>query len=262
MCRTCEIFLSLTEFHSSGKEGGTRANCKKCVNKTDRRLNTIKKTNVVKTIVNGIIGKDCIECKKWFPTENYHLTGDTLISGEKARVGRCRICQNIEKDKYRKCKHGKQHCVECELSVCLGGHGKRPDRCKICDPEAYKKYRKAHMARQIKKRKEDPKIRLRHNLETRMRIAIKQGDGENVSINFEELVGCTIDNLWDYLEGFFDDVNVQDNYCVDWVIDHIKPCALFDMSDPQQQRDCFHWSNLQPLTCVENSSKGAKYEAI
>jgi len=38
-------------------------------------------------------------------------------------------------------------------------------------------------------------------------------------------------------------------------IDHIIPCAVFDMSDPAQQRECFNFSNLQPLWRADNLRK-------
>ena len=44
-----------------------------------------------------------------------------------------------------------------------------------------------------------------------------------------------------------------------WHIDHIKPCASFDLTDPKQQQQCFHYSNLQPLWWYDNLSKGDKY---
>ena len=43
-----------------------------------------------------------------------------------------------------------------------------------------------------------------------------------------------------------------------WHMDHIKPCASFDLTDPKQQEECFHYSNYQPLWWNENLSKGAK----
>jgi hypothetical protein len=49
-----------------------------------------------------------------------------------------------------------------------------------------------------------------------------------------------------------------DNYG-EWHVDHIQPCASFDLSDPKQLAECFNWSNLQPLWAKENISKGAKY---
>jgi len=47
----------------------------------------------------------------------------------------------------------------------------------------------------------------------------------------------------------------------EWHIDHKKPCALFDLRDTDQQRACFHYSNLQPLWAFDNRSKGAKLSA-
>jgi hypothetical protein len=43
-----------------------------------------------------------------------------------------------------------------------------------------------------------------------------------------------------------------------WHVDHIRPCASFDLSREDQQRACFHWSNLQPLWGIDNMKKGAK----
>jgi len=51
-----------------------------------------------------------------------------------------------------------------------------------------------------------------------------------------------------------------DNYGSYWHIDHIRPCASFDLTDPEQQKDCFDFTNLQPLEAKENIRKGAKYQ--
>lgn len=37
--------------------------------------------------------------------------------------------------------------------------------------------------------------------------------------------------------------------------DHINPCASFDLSNPSEQRKCFHYTNLRPLWAKENMSK-------
>ena len=45
-----------------------------------------------------------------------------------------------------------------------------------------------------------------------------------------------------------------------WHIDHIRPCASFDLTDPEQQKQCFHYTNLQPLWAEDNLRKSDKWE--
>ena len=63
--------------------------------------------------------------------------------------------------------------------------------------------------------------------------------------------------LWQHLERQFQSGMTKENYGK-WHVDHIIPCASFDFSDPEQQKKCFHYTNLQPLWAHENYSKGIK----
>lgn len=40
-----------------------------------------------------------------------------------------------------------------------------------------------------------------------------------------------------------------------WHVDHIRPIASFDMNDLEQQKLCFHYTNLRPLWKGENARK-------
>jgi hypothetical protein len=40
----------------------------------------------------------------------------------------------------------------------------------------------------------------------------------------------------------------------------VVPCASFDLTKPEEQFKCFHYTNLQPLWAKENLRKGAKLE--
>ena len=46
-----------------------------------------------------------------------------------------------------------------------------------------------------------------------------------------------------------------------WHIDHIVSCWRFDLTDPEQQKQCFHFSNMQPLWREENMAKRDHWEA-
>lgn len=109
-----------------------------------------------------------------------------------------------------------------------------------------------------KKYRTDFSYRLTALLRSRLHSAIK---GKAKKASAKELVGCSIPQLRKHLESQFIDGMVWDNYG-DWHIDHIKPCAAFDLTNEAEQLECFHYSNLQPLWASENMSKGAKWDEV
>jgi hypothetical protein len=46
-----------------------------------------------------------------------------------------------------------------------------------------------------------------------------------------------------------------ENHGIVWHIDHFIPVAKFDLSNPNEQMECFHWTNIQPLICTDNRKK-------
>jgi hypothetical protein len=76
----------------------------------------------------------------------------------------------------------------------------------------------------------------------------------------QELLGASWVVCKEWIEKQFKPGMSWNNYGLHgWHIDHIRPCASFDLTDPIQQKQCFHYTNLQPLWASENLSKGAKY---
>jgi len=107
----------------------------------------------------------------------------------------------------------------------------------------------------IKKYHSDIKFKILFNLRTRIRNAL---NGLNKSNNTLNLLGVpNIEFLKQYLENKFKPgMSWEKRGLIH--IDHIIPCASFDLKDPKQQAKCFHYTNLQPLWAYENLSKGAK----
>jgi hypothetical protein len=106
-----------------------------------------------------------------------------------------------------------------------------------------------------KRRLTDPTFRLQDNLRSRIRVALR---GKCRSKRTMQLVGCSIENLWIYLESLFEPGMTRENYGLVWHVDHIVPCAIFDLTNTDHQKRCFHFSNLQPLFASDNKRKSDK----
>jgi hypothetical protein len=105
--------------------------------------------------------------------------------------------------------------------------------------------------------KTDVYFRLKMNLRSRIKEAIKNAAVVKSGPTFE-LLGCTPDDVRVFLEAEFSQGMTWDNYGKEWHVDHIKPCARFNLEDPEEQKKCFHWTNLQPLWAIDNLKKGSR----
>ena len=72
-----------------------------------------------------------------------------------------------------------------------------------------------------------------------------------------KLLDCSIPELRLYIESKFQKGMTWDNYG-EWHLDHVIPCDTFDLTDSEQQKICFHYTNLQPLWAVDNLKKHNK----
>ena len=114
-----------------------------------------------------------------------------------------------------------------------------------------------HMKEYERKRKAvDPIFKLTKTLRSRLGIALKRQFASK-SDRTLQLIGCSIQHLKSHLQSKFQDGMTWENRG-EWHIDHIRPCASFNLSEESEQRACFHYTNLQPLWARDNLSKGAK----
>jgi len=97
-------------------------------------------------------------------------------------------------------------------------------------------------------------FRIRHALRARLRLALKHRGIAEPRTTLE-LVGCTPSDLRLHLERQFLPGMTWSNHG-QWHIDHIIPCAQFDLTSSAARKRCFHFSNLQPLWASENIRKG------
>lgn len=74
-----------------------------------------------------------------------------------------------------------------------------------------------------------------------------------------ELLGCSFEFLKEHLESQFKEGMSWENRS-SFHIDHIRPLASFDLTDPEQLKVACHWTNLQPLPPLENIRKSDKFD--
>ena len=79
----------------------------------------------------------------------------------------------------------------------------------------------------------------------------------------EELLGTDRETARKHIESLFQPGMNWKNHGLGhgkWHIDHIIPCASFDLKCPVQQLACCYYKNLQPLWAIDNIKKGAKLD--
>ena len=107
------------------------------------------------------------------------------------------------------------------------------------------------------RKKVDPSYKLLKNLRKRLRDCLYQKiDTEKT----KQLIGCTQVHFKLWLSYQFD-INMNwDNYGDYWVMDHVKPCAMFNLANKIERIECFNWQNIRPLKISDNSAKQSKYD--
>ena len=194
--------------------------------------------------------KKCKDCKVLKCTDEFYTRKRNTKTGLKTYFqSYCKACQNKTHAEWRNANRAKANARERE----------RYRRKKL---GIKRKPRQTHEERMAKSRKyqreyvreryrSDPAYKLMKNLRSRVWYALK---GNSKSAATEALLGICVDECRKYIEALFTEGMSWDTIAVD----HIVPCASFDLSDPEQQRRCFHYTNLQPLFPPQNSSKGAR----
>ena len=127
----------------------------------------------------------------------------------------------------------------------------------VYQKENIKKIREWQRSNHYVKINNDLGYRLLKLLRGRLTSAVKRNGVKCAKT--KELVGCTMEHLKKHLESLFTEGMNWDNQGIyGWHIDHKIPCANFDLTIPEQQKVCFHWTNLQPLWAIDNLKKGKK----
>ncbi len=194
--------------------------------------------------------KQCSKCLVWKPIEAFRKQPD-----RKNGSSHCKYCRSVYGRAYDATRRDKK---KRSLAARLR-YRENPKR----SVEYSRDWRRRNPEKQYQqgvkrnaRKKLNLNVRLIENLRARIREAMKFGWK---SAKTRELLGCSIPNFKIYLESRFKVGMTWSNYGrKGWHIDHIAPCALFDLTKPEHQRICFHFSNMRPMWWRENVSRGVK----
>ena len=166
--------------------------------------------------------------------------GGSQICEHNRRRSRCKECGG-----GHICEHNRQRsrCKECGGSqICE--HNRQRRQCKECDSDGY----------------------LSHLLRERVRKALKNYSTRRDKKHTIEYVGCSIEDLRTHLENQFENEAERCGHPIswenqgEWHIDHIRPCASFDLDLEDERHKCFHYTNQQPMWGPDNISKSDTYD--
>jgi len=224
--------------------------------------------------------KKCSKCEIPKPLEQF--PNDPKCSGGKR--GTCKDCRLVKwvpkENEFLTCST----CGEEKLYTLFSSHGKqKPHQCKTCrnihelnkknaDRDTFNRKKREEWARNNEKRNtarrknlqkrrdEDTQYRMKMALHVRLYDAVKRQKGVKSSKTLE-LLGCTVDQLQTFIGAEFTEGMTWENYG-EWHIDHIRPCASFNLENPEEQKKCFHWTNLQPLWAADNLAKSDRLDWV
>ena len=215
LCPSCRLVLSFEQFSTDTRRGdGKQCYCKAC-----QRARRMKNKITIS------------EQKKKYRAQNREA--DCAYQADYFKQNKERIA--LRRRKYR--ENNREKCSEA----------RRKYRAKTKEHS-----RKKQRAYRNRKYKVDAVYRVECCLRSRLVAAMR---GKTRSERAVSLVGCSWANVVEHLESLFQPGMSWDNYGHrGWHIDHIVPCKEFDLSKREDQKECFHYTNLRPLWAEDNFS--------
>lgn len=198
--------------------------------------------------VRGVNKWNCLEC------DRCQKTAERLRDPERVRANEKRTRTKNQKAVGARIKDWQQRNPHKMAEYAQN------QQAKIQTDPAYAEKRVALRNAWWKKQRTDgTATAVANNLRCRLNNALKAKKKDKLhNLNF--LNGCSIEELCSHLESLFQEGMTWENWSRDgWHIDHIRPCASFDLTDSAQQRECFHYTNLQPLWAADNIRKSDKW---
>lgn len=226
-----------------------------------------------------MFSKICPICNNQFQTKN----NCKIYCGAKCRnsvsnIKRKKIYEKICficSEKFKTTNSLKKYCKkQCSYEGEILNKRQKTDiqiKCDICGKnfigKSFNKYcsneckKNARNIKMINYRKECESknyeyYKIKRLLASRIRSAMKRQNEKKYKLTIE-LLGCSIQQFKSHIENLFDNNMTWDNQG-EWHFDHIIPCSSFNLINEDEQKKCFHYTNLQPLWAKDNLMKSNK----
>lgn len=262
-CNKCGDVKPLTEYPSAVKPSGNvsyRRKCKACIlsERRERYANDPAYREYTKT--RSITGYARRREKAVAQKAKYREVNKEKIKEKRKKA----YCADIEKS--RKETRDRYAADPDSAKKRREWRAKNIERSRLTNKlYRLKKGDELRMKRNIyhsTKRKTDIKYAIRSRLSSRVRLALRRylkGAKVRKCERSSMLLGCSVDEFKQKLESQFTEGMTWAKFLEGEIhIDHIMPCASFNLTKEKEQRKCFHHTNLQPLWAKDNLIKGGK----
>lgn len=288
LCKNCNKEKTLDNFYYRKKRNTYESICTPCCNNRTK----------LKRQINNEVHEKCKEACKRYNQKNkktiidkhkeyYMKNKEVLKSNMKeyyqdnkeeallyAKKYRKELKEKIQSDNIAKPDIENKTCNNCYINKNISNFTYRKTRnvyesnCKTCNAIRERNRRanngnSINIKRRLNKKPKTIQQKLKESLRKRLNTLVKNRQRKNL---YSDLLGCEVAFLMEWFEYIFrldKHLNMEwSNYGKIWQIDHVTPCASFDMTNMQNQKTCFNWTNLCPVLKSYNLSKQAKIVPI
>ena len=256
-CNFCNKLKPIKDFYKNSKCNTHRKECKKCTNV--KRLKS--KPCLDKTfdeIHEDVQNKKCNKCKIVKESLKFCIDRNNKDGLENI----CKACKSQNKDGTFINKICKNCKIEKPIEA-FKSNTAQVKNCMVCIKILKKERQRKYIRKCLSS---DPILKLKHLTRNLIYQSFKRACNETYvkSEKSEEILGCTFEEFFIYLESLFTEGMTFENHgaCRNgscegvWHIDHIIPLNSAKTED--DIIELCHYTNLQPLWAFDNISKGKK----
>jgi hypothetical protein len=242
ICREHGIFRRRANNHLYG-EG-----CVKCHDrKVGRKRNLITQRNE-STLCDG--KRKCSKCGRYLDLNSFYKMSK-VFDGLNSQ---CKDCVNMTRDEWR---------IRNEEQILQKRKVQDKIRWQRFKDKHKEEIEQKHIQRELVAIEKRQNAKVARRLRAIIRHNTKKTDTPRP--HMLELLGCSVDEFKKYISSLFTEgMTWENNTYKGWHLDHIKPIASFPnlKTSIEEQRECFHYTNYQPLWWRDNMKKGSKYGGI